>query len=178
MITSEKITNLTKAMFSFQTKVSSVKKTANNPHFKSTYADLTSILETINPILQECGLLVTQHPHADSLVTTVYHAESGEFMQSEQLLRMKDLSNPQQQGSSLTYARRYSLAAIFNLNQTDDDGNVASGHKVTAVKEQLNPKHPMWGKALEHLSKGGSVSDIEAKYVLTDEVKVLLTATK
>lgn len=178
MITSEKITNLTKAMFSFQTKVSSVKKTANNPHFKSTYADLTSILETINPILQECGLLVTQHPHADSLVTTVYHAESGEYMQSEQLLRMKDLSNPQQQGSSLTYARRYSLAAIFNLNQTDDDGNAASGHKVTAVKEHLNPKHAMWSKALEHLSKGGSVSDIEAKYVLTDEVRILLTATK
>lgn len=178
MITSEKITNLTKAMFSFQTKVSSVKKTANNPHFKSTYADLTSILETINPILQECGLLVTQHPHDDSLVTTVYHAESGEFMQSKQVLRMKDLSNPQQQGSSLTYARRYSLAAIFHLNQTDDDGNVASGIKVQAIKEQLTPKHQMWSKALEHLSKGGSVSDIEAKYVLTDEVRILLTATK
>lgn len=178
MITSEKITNLTKAMFSFQTKVSSVKKTAKNPHFKSSYADLTSILETINPILQECGLLVTQHPNEDTLVTVIYHAESGEWMKSEQILRMKDLNNPQAQGSALTYARRYSLAAIFNLNQFDDDGNAASGHKVTAVKEHLNSKHPMWSKALEHLSKGGSVSDIEAKYVLTDEVRILLTATK
>ena len=178
MITSEKITNLTKAMFSFQTKVSSVKKTANNPHFKKNYADLTAILETINPILQECGLLVTQHPNEDTLVTVIYHAESGEWMKSEQILRMKDLNNPQAQGSAITYARRYALASIFNLNQEDDDGNAASGHKVTAVKEQLNPKHPMWGKALEHLSKGGSVSDIEAKYVLTDEVRILLTATK
>ena len=50
MKTSEKITNLTKAMFEFQTKVASVKKSAKNPHFKSTYADLTSILETINPM--------------------------------------------------------------------------------------------------------------------------------
>lgn len=178
MKTSDKITNLTKAMFCFQTKVTTVKKTAKNPHFKSTYADLTSILETINPILHECGLLVTQHPNDDCLVTTIYHAESGEYMQSEQVLRMKDANNPQAQGSAITYARRYALASIFNLNQEDDDGNVATGYKVTAVKEQLNPKHPMWSKALEHLSKGGSISDIESKYTLTEEVKVLLTATK
>jgi ABC-type uncharacterized transport system ATPase subunit len=60
-----------------------------------------SILDTINPILQECGILVTQHPHDDEvLVTTIYHVESGEFMQSEQVLRMKDANNPQQQGSA------------------------------------------------------------------------------
>ena len=178
MKTSEKITNLTKAMFEFQTKVSSVKKSANNPHFKKNYADLTSILETINPILQECGLLVTQHPHDDSLVTTVYHAESGEFMQSEQVLRMKDLSNPQQQGSAITYARRYALAGIFNLNQTDDDGNVASGIKVQAIKEQLTPKHPLFEKAIQHLKNGGQISDITGKYTLTDEARTMLEAIK
>lgn len=178
MKTSEKITNLTKAMFEFQTKVSSVKKSANNPHFKKNYADLTSILETINPILQECGLLVTQHPHADSLVTTVYHAESGEFMQSEQVLRMKDLSNPQQQGSAITYARRYALAGIFNLNQTDDDGNVASGIKLQAIKEQLTPKHPLFEKAVQHLKNGGQISDIEAKYLITDEARTMLEGIK
>jgi len=178
MKTSENITNLTKALFAFQGKVSSVKKTAKNPHFKSNYADLSSILDVINPILQECGLLVTQHPHDDVLITTVYHAETGEYMQSEQVLRMKDANNPQAQGSSLTYARRYSLAAIFNLNQSDDDGNAASGHKVTTAKEALHPKHPMWAKAAEHVSKGGSVKDIEAKYIISDEYKAVLEATK
>ena len=178
MKTSEKITNLTKAMFEFQTKVASVKKSAKNPHFKSTYADLTSILETINPILQECGLLVTQHPHADSLVTTVYHAESGEFMQSEQVLRMKDLSNPQQQGSAITYARRYALAGIFNLNQTDDDGNVASGIKLQAIKEQMTPQHLLFKKAVEHLHNGGKLSDITDKYTLSDEARTILEAIK
>jgi hypothetical protein len=178
MKTSEKITNLTKALFEFQGKVTSVKKTAKNPHFKSSYADLTSILETINPILQECGLLVTQHPHDDLLITTVYHAESGEFMQSEQILRMKDANNPQSQGSAITYARRYALASVFNLNQEDDDGNSASGYKVTTQKETLNPKHPMWDKALIHIQNGGSVKDIEAKYVITDDIKVMLEAAK
>lgn len=178
MKTSEKITNLTKAMFEFQAKVTSVKKSAKNPHFKSNYADLSSILDVINPALQECGLFVTQHPHDDVLVTTVYHAETGEYMQSEQVLRMKDANNPQQQGSAITYARRYALAAIFNLNQEDDDANSASGHKVTTAKEAMNPKHPLWAKALEHIKGGGSVKDIEDKFILSEEYKVMLEAAK
>jgi len=178
MKTSEKITNLTKALFEFQGKVTSVKKSAKNPHFKSNYADLSSILEVITPALQECGLFITQHPHDDVLVTTVYHAESGEFMQSEQILRMKDANNPQQQGSAITYARRYALAAIFNLNQEDDDANSASGHKVTTAKETLHPKHPLWAKAVEHIKGGGSIKDIEAKFIISDEYKAVLEATK
>ena len=178
MKTSEKITNLTKAMFCFQTKVSAVKKSANNPHFKSKYADLSAILEVINPIMIECGLLVTQHPNEDSLVTTVYHAESGEWMQSEQVLRMKDFNNPQQLGSSLTYARRYALASIFNLNQTDDDANSAAGYQVKAVKEEMTPKHPLWKKAVDHIAKGGSISDVTDKYIVSADNIAILTATK
>jgi hypothetical protein len=178
MKTSEKITNLTKALFEFQGKVTSVKKNAKNDHFKNKYADLTSIIETINPILQECGILVTQHPNEDVLVTTVYHADSGEFMQSEQVLRMKDFNNPQQQGSAITYARRYALSSIFNLNQEEDDGNLAAGIKVQAVKEEMTPKHPLWKKAVDHIAKGGSISDVTDKYIVSADNIAILTATK
>jgi hypothetical protein len=178
MKTSEKITNLTKALFEFQGKVTSVKKNAKNDHFKNKYADLTSIIETINPILQECGILVTQHPNEDVLVTTIYHADSGEFMQSEQVLRMKDLNNPQQQGSAITYARRYALASIFNLNQEDDDANTATGYQVKAVKEEMTPKHPLWKKAVDHIAKGGSISDVTDKYIVSSDNIAILTATK
>jgi hypothetical protein len=179
MKTSENITNLTKALFAFQGKVSSVKKSAKNPHFKSTYADLTSILDTINPILQECGLLVTQHPNDDVLITTVYHAESGEYMQSEQVLRMKDLNNPQQQGSAITYSRRYALASIFNLNQEDDDGNAAASQPTQKmVKETLTPDHKMWDKAIDHLKKGNPIADITRNYSVSKEHLELLKAVK
>jgi len=104
--------------------------------------------------------------------------ESGEYMESEQILRMKDANNPQQQGSAITYARRYALAAIFNLNQEDDDANSASGHKVTTAKETLHPKHPLWAKAVEHIKGGGSIKDIEAKFIISDEYKAVLEATK
>jgi hypothetical protein len=178
MKTSEKITTLTKALFEFQGKVTSVKKSVKNDFFKNNYADLSAILETINPILQECGLLITQHPHEDVLITTVYHAESGEFMQSEQILRVKDASNAQHQGSAITYARRYALASIFCLNQSDDDGNLASGIKVTTAKESLHPKHPLWQKAVDHMTKGGSMKDIEDKFVISQEYKVILESAK
>ena len=178
MKTSEKITNLTKALFEFQGKVTSVKKSANNLHFKKNYADLTAILEVITPALQECGLFVTQHPHDDVLVTKIYHVESGEWMQSEQLLRMRDANNPQQYGSALTYARRYALASIFNLNQADDDGNSASGHQVKTVKETITPQHPMWQKALKHIQSGGNIQDIKDKFVLSKKHEEVLTATK
>jgi hypothetical protein len=171
MKTSNETKNLVKALFDFQGKVNAVKKTAKNDHFQSKYADLNSILTTINPVCQELGLLITQHPHDDVLVTKVYHVESGEWMQSEQLLRMRDANNPQQYGSALTYSRRYALASIFNLNQADDDGNSASGHQVKAVKEWLTPKHTMWIHAVEHMKKGKPIKDIEAQYALQPDVK-------
>jgi hypothetical protein len=177
MITSEKITTLTKAMYEFQGKVTTVKKSVKNDFFKKNYADLSAILEAINPIMQECGLFVTQHPHEDVLITTVYHAESGEFMQSKQVLRIKDAS-AHAYGSSLTYARRYALAAVFCLNQSDDDGNLASGIKVTTAKESLHPKHPLWQKAVDHITKGGSMKDIEDKFVISQEYKVILESAK
>lgn len=171
MKTSNETKNLMKAMFAFQGKVNAVKKTAQNDHFKSNYADLTSILNTINPVCQELGLLITQHPDGDELITRITHVESGEWMQSEQVLRMRDANNPQQYGSSLTYGRRYALAAIFNLNQEDDDGNSAAGHKVKAVKEWLTKSHGMWVHATEHMQKGKPIADIEKHYLLSKEIK-------
>jgi len=178
MKTSNETNNLVKALFEFQGKVNAVRKTAKNDHFHSSYADLSSILTTINPVCQELGLLITQHPHDDVLVTKIYHVESGEWMQSEQLLRMRDANNPQQYGSALTYARRYALASIFNLNQADDDGNSASGHQVKTVKETITPQHPMWQKALKHIQSGGNIQDIKDKFVISKKHEEVLKATK
>mgnify|MGYP002266858878 CR=1 FL=1 len=48
---------------------------------------------------------------------------------------MKPTKNdPQEIGSSLTYNRRYMLAAILGIAQQDDDGNAAS------VAQQINPE--------------------------------------
>jgi hypothetical protein len=41
----------------------------------------------------------------------------------------------------------------------------------------MHPKHPLWAKALEHI-KGGSVKDIEDKFILSEDYKIMLEAAK
>jgi len=61
-------------------------------------------------------------------------------MQSDYPINVKDASNPQQLGSALSYARRYGVQSILNLNASDDDGSAASAplQSTPAALEQLN----------------------------------------
>jgi hypothetical protein len=122
------ITHLATALLKFQANVDKIKKDANNPFFKSKYASLSNILDTIQAPLLASGLVISQMPTDNNgLNTIVIHAESGEFMESTYIMPVKDINNPQAVGSSLTYARRYALAGILGLNiDEDDDANKAS----------------------------------------------------
>lgn len=57
------------------------------------------------------------------VVTTLGHAESGEYMESEFPVFG---SKPQEIGSSISYARRYNLLALLDIPTEDDDGNDAN----------------------------------------------------
>jgi hypothetical protein len=133
---SESIVNLTKALMLFSIKIGKIKKENTNPFFHSLYADLPAIQDAIADPLQESGLVVTQLPCGDGLITMLAHAESGEYIMANSI--MKPVKNdPQSMGSAITYQRRYSLAALLNLNiDKDDDGNAAS----VAPQVQVNEK--------------------------------------
>jgi hypothetical protein len=133
---SDSIANLTKALMLFSIKIGKIKKENTNPFFHSLYADLPAIQDAIADPLQESGLVVTQLPCGDGLITMLAHAESGEYIMANST--MKPVKNdPQSMGSAITYQRRYSLAALLNLNiDKDDDGNAAS----VAPKVQVNEK--------------------------------------
>ena len=49
---------------------------------------------------------------------------------------------PQEQGSAITYGRRYALAAITGLYQTDDDGEAAQGRKEVSTTQKTNMIKP------------------------------------
>lgn len=127
---------LYEALLAAQKTLSGVAKNAENPFHKSKYADLQSILDTIKPVYNELGILIQQtNKPCDNgiiVVTELIHTETGETLQSELQLPLKD-NNPQGAGSALTYARRYALACVAGLYQEDDDGNAAS---VTPAKQQ------------------------------------------
>ena len=173
----------------FQAECPKITKDSNNPFFsdakrKVNYASLPHILSIITPILKKNGLLIVQPVVNNCVVTKLIHIESGETIESVYDIVCKDGTNPQQVGSAVSYARRYSISSLLNLNiDDDDDGNAANGNNVVSQpqqpkKEELTPKHPNWAKAKEHLQTGGLLEDIEKKYIVSAENKKLLIALK
>lgn len=139
---SDSIINLAKALCQTQATVEAVKKDANNPFFKSKYADLASIWHAIREALTSNGLSVLQEPSTEGnkvrITTTLIHT-SGEYVRS--LLEVPALKvDPQGIGSAITYARRYALGAIVGIAPEDDDGNAASGGGDKKPQQRQEPQ--------------------------------------
>jgi hypothetical protein len=60
MIRSETFKEFASAFAKFQADVQNPKLTAENPHFRSRYAPLSEVLNTVRPILAKHGLSVFQ----------------------------------------------------------------------------------------------------------------------
>jgi hypothetical protein len=164
----------------FHIKVPKIKKDSNNPFFKSKYASLDGVLESIREPLQESGLVFTQMPSGNcELTTIIIHAESGEYIQS-QFTMTPSKNDPQGVGSLITYQRRYALVAAFGLEQEDDDGNKASEKKEvkkdeTSKKESLLINSETFFKVHKKFHAGGvTMENIEHYYIVTPEVKKAL----
>jgi hypothetical protein len=175
---SESIKNIACALVKFQASVSKVAKESNNPFFKSKYASLANILDTIQKPLSECGLAISQFPDANALTTIIVHSDSGEWMESSYVMPVAKQNDPQAMGSAMTYARRYALGSILNLNiDDDDDGEKAMGRQLPK-RDELTPKHPSWAKAVEHLKTGGLMTDITSKFDVSPANQKLLIGEK
>jgi hypothetical protein len=191
---SDSIKNLAAALITFHSKVSKIKKDASNPFFKSKYASLSNIQTEIETPLIESGLCYSQLPTGEyGLTTMLMHAESGEFIQSDYTMKpVKD--DPQGRGSTITYQKRYALAALLGLNiDDDDDGNAGSGlgdkgnsqpsaknnDQAPDGKQWLNKLGPDkktetedWKKVVAALSAGKcDLAYVESKYRLSKAVK-------
>lgn len=117
------------AFLKLQAAIKPAVKDANNPAFRSKYADLGAVWEAVKQPLQDSGFSVIQSPDFDSaemwLKTTILHI-SGDKMEGRYPIRPSK-QDPQGYGSALTYARRYSISAMLGvIADDDDDGNAAS----------------------------------------------------
>jgi len=131
---------LAKAMVAAQQSLGLVAKSATNPHFKSKYADLATVLDAVLPALNGAGISLLQAPGGDgegnvTLTTTLLH-ESGEWMESTLTMRPTK-SDPQGVGSAITYARRYAALAVAGAAPEDDDGNSASQRESKAKSRDI-----------------------------------------
>jgi hypothetical protein len=94
------------------------------------YADLADAVEKTYPLLAEHGLSFSASPTLNTsgrfvLAYALLH-KSGEERSGEYPLPDPASARPQDIGSAITYARRYSFCAVTGLvTEEDDDGNLA-----------------------------------------------------
>lgn len=128
---SETVSKLFTALAKAQGEVENASKSSVNPHFRSKYADLAEILNTVRPVFASNGLSVVQFPSFDGTyvsVETVLTHSSGEWMSGVISAPVSKL-DAQGVGSATTYMRRYALAAAAGVAQEDDDANLAVAGK-------------------------------------------------
>lgn len=147
MQTSELINELSTALAKAQGKIKGATKDADNPYFKSKYADLASVWDACRAELAANGLSVVQAPRASAfeggwiieVETRLLHA-SGQWM-ADSLTLPVGKPDAQGVGSAITYARRYALASFVGVAPEDDDGNAAV-KGTTAKADAPAPKVP------------------------------------
>lgn len=144
---------LTSAMAAAFAEIEGATKSAKNPHFKTKYADLTSVIDAIKPALIKHGLFFTQHPEPSDkgvCVETILHHSGGEHFSLGKLFVPANKNDAQGYGSALTYARRYALVTAFGVPTEDDDGNAAAAGQAKKPAETDKPEGNMpdaeWSK--------------------------------
>lgn len=181
MQTSETIGKLAEALAKAQGAIQGAIKDQANPYFKSKYADLSSVWDACRKPLSENGLAIVQttcgHDPDNVTVETLLTHLSGEWIKSTLTMRPVK-SDPQGIGSCITYARRYSLAAMVGVAPEDDDGNAASQPKFEskAVTKKYD-MHPGEAKDVpestgmdeQHLDEAVLIADL--KKAIADDMR-------
>ena len=178
---SETISKITAALSAVQGALEHAGRSSKNPHLKSTYADLTALIDVAKEPLLKNGLAVVQVTAIGDdgrvyLITELVHS-SGEFFRSHYPLRPLR-EDPQGFGSAMTYARRYCYQAIIGIASIgeDDDGHKASEpspHPVVTAqakkplessreKKPTIPENPwLWTLQAESQFKGKTIAELE-----------------
>jgi len=121
---------LYKKLLKVKKEVGAISKDSTNPFFKSKYFDINKLIEQVDPLLCENGLVLIQPIRDNKQYSIIIEVDSGENIESH--LELPNMSDPQKLGSCITYYRRYTLQSLLGLQAEDDDGNGAS----KAVKKE------------------------------------------
>ncbi len=141
-----------------------VVKNATNPHLKRNYADINSIIDTVEPILLDHGLLLIQPIIDEKVCTIIVDVETGDKIDC--YLTLPPITDAQKLGGAITYFRRYTLVSLLSLQAVDDDGHEAS--RAPKAKPTLDAEK--FAKALKAIQEGRySIEELKATYNLTKE---------
>ena len=170
---SENITNLATSLLKAQKAMGSALKDAENPYFKSNYADLKAVIDAIKEPLNDNGITFLQAVNGcgdgNPVIETMLLHESGQYLCTRTPIFCVKPDNPQAFGSGVTYSKRYALQAFLGLPTKDDDGNAGAGknQKSTAQKE-TKTQETLQGKSKEIVEQAFFNFSTENKDALAD----------
>ena len=151
--------------------IGKVTKNATNPHFKKAYADINALIDAVEPILLENGLLLLQPIQGNNVCTQIIDIDSGTMIES--CMELPTNLTPQQMGSAITYFRRYTLQSSMSLQSVDDDAHIAEQAVKQPVKETLSADR--FAGALTKIAAGEyTVEQLKSKFNLTKEQEAQL----
>lgn len=160
------IADLAAALCKAQAQMEGAKKDANNPHFKSKYADLASVWDAIRGPLTSNGLSVVQllrSIQGGVEVETILMHASGQQI-SDVFAVPASKQDAQGYGSAATYARRYALMAMVGVAPEDDDGNAAVGSAGSAGGgTQFRPERRGGSDWVEEARRDGNLDETRQK---------------
>lgn len=144
MKTSTELGELATALSKAQGIIQNPNKDAANPFFKSKYADLADVLNVVRPAFSSVGLSVVQMPvNAEGnvgVVTRLMHS-SGQWLEGAIDIPIQGKNIAQDAGSTITYLRRYALAAVAGVFQEDNDANLGKNNTapVQSIQASIKP---------------------------------------
>ena len=177
MKTSEQVDMIMPAMVGASKEMTNPPANTVNPFYKSKYTTLDTLIDHLRPHLIKNNLCVIQSPEIENdmvcLITRVAHS-SGQWIETS--ASVPQGVDAQKMGASITYARRYSLSAMFNVSsEPDDDGNslvnkdkIDKANKSNSMKLDFNNiKEIVSGMSVEQMNKYW----LELKPTLTENQK-------
>lgn len=144
---SESIVEIAKAMNKLQSKSILAVTDSTNPFFKTKYANLASVWDTIREPLTSNGFAVVQTSEpcdfGVTVITTLMHT-SGEWIRGKLTIRAEK-PTPQGYGSAFSYGKRYALMAIVGaatVDEDDDGESAMNREKPTTPAKKKKPVPP------------------------------------
>ena len=188
---------LFKSLAAFQQETPIIHKDTQG--YGYTYADMSKIVETINPLMAKHKLGFYQAVEGSQLKTVIFHVGTGESIESQadipQGVQLKGMNDFQVLGSAITYLKRYSLSAMLGIvTDKDVDGAGEQVKKDTKASTQNNEEEKQWlnrtkrnsdeitqewDDAVKAIERGDrTADDIFSQYKVNKECRAMLKAVK
>ena len=155
-----------KRILEIKKQIGNLSKNSENPFFKSAYLDLTELLNHVEPLLWEHGLILVQ-PILDNKVCSIILDQDGNTL-LESHIELPQITDPQKLGSAITYFRRYTLKSLLAIAEVDDDGNKASLPEKPTLVINSNGWHKAVSKKIPLAELRNYVvvpKELEAEYI-------------